>query len=90
MYTLKITYLFIIYNLITFLFSYISISVDSILFNFCYSSYIFVIFYSFCVIPMYVCTIMHVCTMSVLSSALEAPVIRTNSLCVNILVIKLF
>ncbi len=31
---------------------------------------------------MYVCTIMHVCTMSVLSSALEAPVIRTNSLCV--------
>ncbi len=35
MYTFKITYLFIIYNLITF-FPYISISVHSILFNFCF------------------------------------------------------
>ncbi len=89
MYTFKITNLFIIYNLIK-CFSYISISVPSILFKFSFFSYFCVIFHSFCVIPMYVYTIMHVCTMSVLSSALEAPVIRTNSLCVNILVIKLF
>lgn len=34
---------------------------------------------------MYACTIMLVCTMSVLSLALEAPVTKTNSLCVNIL-----
>ncbi len=89
MYAFKITYLCIIYNLITF-FSNISISVHSTLFNFCFFSYIGIIFHPYCVIPMYVCTMMCVCIMSVLSSALEAPDIRTDSLSVNILVIKLF
>ncbi len=61
-----ITYLFVIYNLITF-FSYISISVSSILFNKKKKSYICVIFHSFCVIPM------HVCTMSVSVQTLHLP-----------------
>ncbi len=47
-------------------------------------SYIGVIFHSFCVIPMYVCS------MSVLSSALEVAVKDKFLVCVNILVIKLF
>ncbi len=62
MYTFKITYIFIIYNLNTF-FSYISISVHSTLLFF-FFSYIGVILHPYCVIPMYVCTIMHVCIMS--------------------------
>ncbi len=76
-----------IYNLITSFFLYLYfcsvISVHIILFNFsiCFLNWCY-IFHSFCVIPMYVCPIMHVCTMSVLSSALEAPVIRKNSVCV--------
>ncbi len=53
--TLKITYLFIIYNVNTF-FSYISISVHSALFHLCFCSYIGVILHPYCVIPMYVCT----------------------------------
>ncbi len=59
-YTYTITYIFIIYNLNTF-FSYISISVHSTLFNLRFFSYIGVILHPYCVIPMYVCTIMHVC-----------------------------
>ncbi len=42
-------------------FYYISISVHSTLFNLWVFSFIGVILHPYCVIPMYVCTIMHVC-----------------------------
>ncbi len=48
-------------------------------------SYISVIFHLYCVIPMYVCTIMHVCTMAVLSSGLESSCQVKFLVCVNIL-----
>ncbi len=71
MYTFKTTYIFIIYNLNTF-FSYISISVHSTLFNVCFFSYIGVILrVIICVIPMYVCTITHVCIMSTKSGLIK-------------------
>ncbi len=51
MYTFKITYIFIIYNLNNF-FSYVSISVHGTLVNLCFFSYIGVILHPYCVIPM--------------------------------------
>ncbi len=76
MYIIKITYIFIIYNLNT-CFSYISISVHSTLFNLCFfSSYIGVILHPYCVIPMYVCTIMHVCIMSTKSGLIKTLIVH--------------
>ncbi len=69
-YTFEITNIFIIYNLNT-IFSYISISVHSTLFNLCFFSYIGVILHPYCVIPMYVCTIMHVCIISTKSGLIK-------------------
>ncbi len=71
MYTFKITYIFI-YYLNTF-FSYIS--VHSTLFNLCFFSYIGVILHPYCVIPMYVCTIMHVCIMSTKSGLIKTLIV---------------
>ncbi len=73
MYTFKITYIFIIYNLNTF-FSYIYISVHSTFFFF-FFSYIGVILHPYCVIPMYVCTIMHVFIMSTKSGLIRTQII---------------
>ncbi len=75
MYTFKITYIFIIYNLNT-LFSYISISVHSTLFNLWFFSYIGVILRPYRVIPMYVCTIMHVCIMSTKSGLIKTLIVH--------------
>ncbi len=75
MYTFKITYIFIIYNLNRF-FSYISISVHSTLFNVCVFSYIGVILHPNCVIPMYVCTIMHVCIISTKSGLIKTLIVH--------------
>ncbi len=72
--TFKITYIFIIYNLNT-CFSYISISVHSTLFNLCFFSYIGVTLHHYCVIPMYVCTIMHVCIISTKSGLIKTLII---------------
>ncbi len=75
MYTFKITYIFIIYNLNTF-FSYISIYVHSTLFNLCFYSYIGVILHPYCVIPMYVCIIMHVCIISTKSGLIKTLIVH--------------
>ncbi len=75
MYTFKITNIFIIYNLIIF-FSYISISVHSTLLNVCFFSYIDVILHPYCVIPMYVCTFMHVCIMSTKSGLIKTLIVH--------------
>ncbi len=75
MYTFKITYIFIIYNLNNF-FYYIPISVHSILFNLWGFSYIGVILHPYCVIPMYVCTIMHVCIMSTKSGLIKTQIVH--------------
>ncbi len=64
------TYIFIIYNLNKFV-SNISISVHSTLFNLWFFSYIGVILHPYCVIPMYVCTNMHVCIMSTKSGLIK-------------------
>ncbi len=69
------TYIFIIYNLNIF-FSYISISVHSTLFNLCFFSYIGVILHPYGVIPMYVCTIMHVCIMSTKSGLIKTQIVH--------------
>ncbi len=71
MYTFKITYIFIIYNL-----NFFSISVHSTLFNLWVFSYIGVIFHPYCVIPMYVCTIMHVCIMSTKSGLIKTQIVH--------------
>ncbi len=68
MYTFKTTYIFIIYNLNTF-FSYISISVQ-------FFSYIDVILHPYCVIPMHVCTIMHVFIMSTKSGLIKTQIVH--------------
>ncbi len=73
MYTFKITYIFIIYNLNTF-FSYIYISVHSTLFKF-FFFLIGVILHPYCVIPMYVCTIMHVFIMSTKSGLIKTQIV---------------
>ncbi len=75
MYTFKITYIFIIYNLNTF-FSYIYTSVHSTLVNLCFFSYIGVILHPYCVIPMCVCTIMHVCIMSTKSGLIKTLIVH--------------
>ncbi len=77
MYTFKITYIFSIYNLNTF-FSYISISVHTTLLHLCnlFFSYIGVILHPYCVIPMYVCTIMHVCIMSTKSGLIKTLIVH--------------
>ncbi len=64
-----------IYNLNNF-FSYISISVHSTLFNLFIFSYIGVILHPYCVIPMYVCTIMHVCIMSTKSGLIKTLIVH--------------
>ncbi len=69
------TYIFIIYNLNTF-FSYIS--VHSTLFNLCYFSYIGVILHPYCVIPMYVYSIMHVCIMSTKSGLIKTQIVHAE------------
>ncbi len=74
MYTFKITYIFIIYNLNNF-FPYISISVHSALLHLWVFSYIGVILHPYCVIPMYVCTIMHVCIMSTKSGLIKTLIV---------------
>ncbi len=75
MYTFKIAYIFIIHNLNIY-FSYISISVNITLFNLCFFSYIGVILHPYCVIPMYVCTIMHVCIMSTKSGLIKTLIVH--------------
>ncbi len=80
MYTFKITYIFIIYNRNNF-FPYISISVHSTLFNLCF---FFLILVLYCiptmlflrVIPMYVCTIMHVFIMSTKSGLIKTQIVH--------------
>ncbi len=62
-----------IYNLNTF-FSYISI--HSTLFNLWGGFYIGVILHPYCVIPMYVCTIMHVCIMSTKSGLIKTQIVH--------------
>ncbi len=62
-----------IYNLNTF-FSYIYISVHSTLFDLCFFSYIGVILHPYCVILMYVCTIMHVFIMSTKSGLIKTQI----------------
>ncbi len=69
------TYIFIIYNLNTFC-PYISISVHSALFHVWVFSYIGVILHPYCVIPMYVCTIMHVCIMSTKSGLIKTLIVH--------------
>ncbi len=75
MYTFKITYIFIIYNLNNFfpifLFLYI---VHYLICGFC--SYIGVILHPYCVIPMYVCTIMHVFIMSTKSGLIKTQIVH--------------
>ncbi len=75
MYTFKITYIFIIYNLNTF-FSYISISLHGTLVNLWVLSYIGVILHPYCVIPIHVCTIMHVCIMSTKSGLIKRLIVH--------------
>ncbi len=75
MYTFKIAYIFIIHNLNIY-FSYISISVYITLFNLWGFSYIGVILHPYCVIPMYVCTIMHVCIMSTKSGLIKTLIVH--------------
>ncbi len=70
MYTFKITYIFIIYNLN--IFSYISVHyLICVVF-----SYFGVILHPYCVIPMYVCTIMHVCIMSTKSGLIKTQIVH--------------
>ncbi len=75
MYTFKITYIFIIYNLKTFfpifLFLYIVHYLICLFF-----SYIGVILHPYCVIPMYVCTIMPVCIMSTKSGLIKTQIVH--------------
>ncbi len=73
--TFKITYIFIIYNLNIF-FSYIYISVHSTLFNLCFFSYFGVILHPYFVIPMYVCTIMHVFIKSTKSGLIKTQIVH--------------
>ncbi len=75
MYTFKITYIFIIYNLDNFV-SYISISVHGTLVNLWGFSYIGVILHPYCVTPMHVCTIMHVCIMSTKSGLIKTLIVH--------------
>ncbi len=75
MYAFKITYIFIIYNLKNF-FSYISISVHSTLLNLWVFSYIGVILNPYCVIPMYVCTIMHVCMIILIKTLIKTLIVH--------------
>ncbi len=75
MYTFKITYIIIIYNLNN-CFSYIYISVHSTLFNLWVFSYIGVILHPYCVIPMYVCIIMHVFIMSTKSGLIKTQIVH--------------
>ncbi len=67
--------MFIIYHLNIF-FYYISISVHSTLFNLCFFPYIGVILHPYCVIPMYVCTIMHVFIMSTKSGLIKTLIVH--------------
>ncbi len=69
------TYIFIIYNLNIF-YSYISISVHSTLLNLWVFSCIGVILHPYCVIPMYVCTIMHVCIISTKSGLIKTLIVH--------------
>ncbi len=62
-----ITYTFIIYNLNT--------SVHSTLFYLWVFSYIGVILHPYCVIPMYVCTIVHVCIISTKSGLIKTLIV---------------
>ncbi len=75
MYTFKITYIFIIYNLNNFfpifLFLYIVHYLICGVF-----SYIGVILHPYCVIPMYVCTIMHVFIMSTKSGLIKTQIVH--------------
>ncbi len=71
---LKLHIYLLFFNLNTF-FSYIYISVHSTLFNLCFFSYIGVILHPYCVIPMYVCTIMHVCIMSTKSGLIKTQIV---------------
>ncbi len=77
MYIFLITYIFIIYNLNIF-FSYISISVHGTLVNLCFFSYIGVILHPYCVIPMHVCTIMHVFIMSTKSGLIKTLIVHAD------------
>ncbi len=72
MYTFKITYIFIIYNLNTFFPIFISLyTVHYYIF-----SYIGVILHPYCVIPMYVCTIMHVFIKSTKSGLIKTQIVH--------------
>ncbi len=75
MYTFKITYIFIIYNLNIFfplfLFLYIVHYLICVFF-----SYIGVILHPYCVIPMYVCTIMHVFIMSTKRGLIKTQIVH--------------
>ncbi len=73
----KITYIFIIYNLKKF-FPYISISVHGTLVNLWVFSYIGVILHPYCVIPVYVCTIMHVFIMSTKSGLIKTLIVHAE------------
>ncbi len=72
-YTFKITYICIIYNLNTFV-SYISI--HGTLFNLWFFSYIGVILHPYCVIPIYVCTIMYVCIIPTKSGLIKTLIVH--------------
>ncbi len=75
MYTFKITYIFIIYNLNTFFFLYLYFCTQYIIIIIIFFSYIGVILHPYCVIPMDVCTIMHVFIMSTKSGLIKTQIV---------------